>query len=397
LLSHLIGSRSFWQELCWLRTGKVNRKPKLDDPIQLFSLVEVVSTLPSGRKKCRVERAYWDEPKASTDVSYSSHPKMGGGFLPQGGGCQRGDEIEAKETELLRANPPSQDRAPDLTALDNLNEAALLHTMGMRYCGGDKEASGVESHYCTFIGQICVATNPFAPQKAWKNTFKIGDYLSSKEPVIVNKRLQPHPWAVADMAYNELVEEGKNQAVLICGESGAGKTECCKMVLEYVTNKKESTIDGIIDKLMATNDPLEAFGNAKTINNDNSSRFAKCIQIFFDAEGRLNGAEIQTSLLEKGRSCAFFQQERNFHIFYMLCYYRHEQCAPDPGEDQDTDTSDAQALLGDKTHTYLKEAKDYELIKAGAVEVDTVRPAPQLSLQIPTLTCPCRYSLALRP
>ena len=168
------------RELCWYRTGKVNRKPKLDDPIQLFSLVEVVQTLPSGRKKCRVERTYWDEPKASTDPSYSSHPAMGGGFLPQGGGCQAGDEIEVKDTELLPANPPSQDAAPDLTALDNLNEAALLHTMGMRYCGGDKEASGVESHYCTFIGQICVATNPFAPQKAWKNTFKISDYLSSK-------------------------------------------------------------------------------------------------------------------------------------------------------------------------------------------------------------------------
>jgi len=111
--------------------------------------------------------------------------------------------------------------------------------------------------------------------------------------------------------------------VLICGESGAGKTECCKFVLAYLIAKKESTVENIDGKLMATNDPLEAFGNAKTVNNDNSSRFAKCMQICLDTEGRVVGAEIQTSLLEKSRSCAFFQQERNFHILYMLPYYRH--------------------------------------------------------------------------
>ena len=271
------------REICWLRTGKTARKPKLDDPLQLFALVEVVKTLPSGRKMVRVENAYWDQPSGSA-------------FLPQGGGCANGDELEVLEAELLRANPPSQDMVADLTALENLNEAALLHTIGMRYCGGSKEASGVKSYYCTFIGQICVATNPFAPQKAWVNTFKIEDYLQSKEPVMLNKKLQPHPWCVADMAYNELLHEGKNQAVLICGESGAGKTECCKFVLAYLIAKKESTVENLADKLMATNDPLEAFGNAKTVNNDNSSRFAKCMQIYFDAEGRVIGSEVQTSL-----------------------------------------------------------------------------------------------------
>jgi myosin heavy subunit len=352
----VIAAAADQRELCWLRTGKVAKKPKLDDPLQLFALVEVIRTLPSGRKVCKVEKAYWDEPV---------------NFLPQGGGCAAGEELEVIEKELLKANPPSQDMVPDLTALENLNEAALLHTIGMRYCGGSKLKSEVESHYCTFIGQICVATNPFAPQKAWRNTFNIEDYLGSKDPVITNKKLQPHPWSVADMAYRELLEEGKNQAVLICGESGAGKTECCKFVLAYLIAKKESTVENLAEKLMATNDPLEAFGNAKTVNNDNSSRFAKCMQIFFDTEGRVIGSEVQTSLLEKGRSCAFFQQERNFHIFYMLCYYRHEPCSADPGEDQDTDTSDALDMLGEKAHKYLKEAKDYDFIAPGAVEIDT--------------------------
>jgi hypothetical protein len=242
--------------------------------------------------------------------------------------------------------------------------------MGMRYCGGDKFASGVTSYYCTFIGAICVATNPFAPQKAWKNTFKIEDYLKSEVPVMDNKKLQPHPWCVADMAYNEMLNEGNNQAVLICGESGAGKTECCKFVLAYLIAKKETTVENLDDKLMATNDPLEAFGNAKTVNNDNSSRFAKCMQICLDASGRVIGAEIQTSLLEKGRSCAFFQQERNFHILYMLPYYKFEGgCSGDDGED--TNTDDAQDMLGDKAFEHMIPADEFVCLKAGDVEVDT--------------------------
>ena len=97
----------------------------------------------------------------------------------------------------------------------------------------------------------------------------------------------------ADATSVRATGEGKNQAVLICGESGAGKTECCKFVLAYLIGKKESTVENLAEKLMDTNDPLEAFGNAKTVNNDNSSRFAKCMQICCDAEGRVIGSEIQ--------------------------------------------------------------------------------------------------------
>jgi myosin heavy subunit len=202
------------------------------------------------------------------------------------------------------------------------------------------------------------------------NTFKKEDYVSSKIPVMLNKKLQPHPWAVGDMAYRELLEEGNNQAVLICGESGAGKTECCKFVLDFLVAKKESLVENLTEKLLATNDPLEAFGNAKTVNNDNSSRFAKCMQIGLDPQGRVCGAEIQTSLLEKARSCAFFVQERNFHIFYMLSYYRHVKCSPEPGEDQDTDTSDAEDMLGPKAYKYLQTADKYNNIKQGDVISD---------------------------
>eukprot|EP01051_Picozoa_sp_SAG22_P001529 SAG22_NODE_61_length_23387_cov_34.380582_17_plen_232_part_00 len=230
----------------------------------------------------------------------------------------------------------------DLSELDNLHEAALLHTVGQRYCGGDKLGGPVDSYYCTFIGNICVAVNPFAPQQAWRNTFVLADYL--KMTTAGNgvsggkKKLQPHPWSVAELAYTELTTKKMDQAVLICGESGAGKTECCKFVLNYLINKKASTVADLAEKLMDTNDPLEAFGNAKTVrrrhwrrrrrrlcllclfvlfcsllfslspcllvslspncqslprvgtnaqvNNDNSSRFAKCMQIELDSQGR---------------------------------------------------------------------------------------------------------------
>eukprot|EP01045_Picozoa_sp_COSAG04_P026049 COSAG04_NODE_3540_length_2725_cov_1.060548_1_plen_113_part_10 len=110
----------------------------------------------------------------------------------------------------------------DLGDLDNLHEPALLHCLGQRYCGQERAtaAKGVTALYNTFIGPICVAINPFSPGGGvWKNSFKLEDYSKSKGPVMLNKKLEPHPWSVGDMAYREMLEEGKNQAVLICGES----------------------------------------------------------------------------------------------------------------------------------------------------------------------------------
>ena len=348
------------KDMVWCRCGKMAKKPKLTDPLQLYSLGEVTKVDGSGTEAnltIKIVDSYYDKPM---------------NFLPQGGGYSEGETITLKRGETFAANPPHQDMVQDLGSLDNLHEPALLHCMGMRYCGQDKNAQGVVSFYCTNIGPICCAVNPFSPAGGvWKNAYKQDEYVNSKLPVAENDKLQPHPWAVGDMAYREMLDEGKNQAVLICGESGAGKTECCKFVLAFLIAKKESTVENLAEKLMDTNDPLEAFGNAKTVNNDNSSRFAKCMQICIDSAGRVVGSEIQTSLLEKGRSCAFFQQERNFHIFYMLCYYKHEKCSPDPGEDQNTDTSDMVDMLGEKAHKYLKHAKDYNFVRPGAVEVDT--------------------------
>jgi hypothetical protein len=326
-------------------------------------VVRVEGTGPEALLTVKVVEPYWNWHDGETN------------FLPQGGGPARGDEMQVKRRECLPANPPSQDQVPDLAQLNHLHEAALLHVLGMRYCGGQKLESRVTSRYCTFIGNICVATNPFAPQGAWVNSFRIEDYLGAQPSVLAHKdRLQPHPWAVADMAYRELLDERKNQAVLICGESGAGKTECSKFVLAYLIGKKESTVPNLAEKLMDTNEPLEAFGNAKTVNNDNSSRFAKCMQIHLDREGRVLGATIQTSLLEKARACAFFQLERSFHIFYMLCYYRHVRCAPEPGEEASAasvDTSDAAEVLGPLAHRHLLPADQFTTLRPGDTCTDS--------------------------
>ena len=112
----------------------------------------------------------------------------------------------------------------------------------------------------------------------------------------------------------------------------------------------------------------------QTVNNDNSSRFAKCMQVSLDDQGRVIGAKIETSLLEKSRTCAFFRWERNFHIFYMLCYYRHSKCRPEPGEQQDTDNSDAAELLGPKAYKYLLTADSYDFTATGDTEKDEEGP-----------------------
>ena len=177
------------KDMGWVRTGKITRVSKFDDPLQLFSLVEIVRSDGVGAEAMltvKVVETYYDHPV---------------NFLPQGGGCVLGAELQVKRKDVMPANPRSQDMVADLASLNNLNEGALLHTVGMRYCGGDKVASKVTSWYCTFIGNICVATNPFAPQNAWKNTFNIEDYIAAKPDVMSCKKLQPHPWAVADMAY----------------------------------------------------------------------------------------------------------------------------------------------------------------------------------------------------
>lgn len=129
--------------------------------------------------------------------------------------------------------------------------------------------------------------------------------------------LPPHIYAIANLAYSKVIEENRNQCVLVSGESGAGKTESMKFILQYLAaiSKRPSPIQ---EQILEANPILEAFGNAKTVRNDNSSRFGKYIDIQIDTIGAMRGAKFNHYLLEKSRIVSVNRGERNYHIFYLL-------------------------------------------------------------------------------
>ena len=142
--------------------------------------------------------------------------------------------------------------------------------------------------------------------------------------VIPKSKVPPHLWAIAETAYRNMLANKKDNAMLITGESGAGKTENTKKVISYLAmvasgaSKKSEKKVSLEDQIVATNPILESYGNAKTARNDNSSRFGKFIRIFFTASGKLAGCDIVSYLLEKSRITEQQQVERSYHIFYQL-------------------------------------------------------------------------------
>jgi len=133
--------------------------------------------------------------------------------------------------------------------------------------------------------------------------------------------MPPHVFAVAESAYYNMKGYKENQCVIISGESGAGKTEAAKRIMQYIANVSEGTntsIQEIKDMVLATNPLLESFGNAKTLRNNNSSRFGKYLEIQFNSQGEPIGANVTNYLLEKSRVVGQITNERNFHIFYQF-------------------------------------------------------------------------------
>ncbi|XP_055902162.1 unconventional myosin IC isoform X1 [Eupeodes corollae] len=166
----------------------------------------------------------------------------------------------------------------------------------------------------TYIGQVLVSVNPYK---------ELPIYSENEIKQYRNRHFfeaPPHVFAVTDNAFRSLIEENKAQCVLISGESGSGKTEASKKVLQYIAaaSGHQTTIEGVKDKLLKSNPVLEAFGNAKTNRNDNSSRFGKYMDVQFDFTGVPIGGNILNYLLEKSRVVHQNNGERNFHIFYQL-------------------------------------------------------------------------------
>ncbi|XP_029018061.1 unconventional myosin-Ih [Betta splendens] len=193
----------------------------------------------------------------------------------------------------------------DFVLLDETTEAAFLSNLRKRFCN---------DLIYTYVGTLLVSVNPYKALDIY-NQKQMDLYMG------VNFfELPPHIYALADNAYHTMLTEFNNHFILISGESGAGKTEASKKILQYYAVSCPSTtlLNTVRDKMLMSNPVLEAFGNAKTLKNDNSSRFGKYMDIQFDSQGDTVGGHILNYLLEKSRVVHQNHGERNFHIFYQL-------------------------------------------------------------------------------
>lgn len=211
-----------------------------------------------------------------------------------------GKVLTVNSKNLVPANPDILDGVDDLMQLSYLNEPSVLYNLQYRYN---------RDIIYTKAGPVLVAVNPFKKVPLYGN-----DYIEAYKRKSVES---PHVYAIADTAMREMIRDEVNQSIIISGESGAGKTETAKIAMQYLAALGGGS--GIEYEILKTNPILEAFGNAKTLRNNNSSRFGKLIEIHFSETGKLSGAEIQTFLLEKSRVVQQSEGERSYHIFYQLC------------------------------------------------------------------------------
>uniref|UniRef100_A0A8B9L2W2 Myosin, heavy chain 11b, smooth muscle n=1 Tax=Astyanax mexicanus TaxID=7994 RepID=A0A8B9L2W2_ASTMX len=218
-----------------------------------------------------------------------------------------GSKITVHKDNIQKMNPPKFSKAEDMAALTCLNEASVLHNLRERYFSG---------LIYTYSGLFCVVVNPYKMLPIYSE--KIIEMYKGKK----RHEVPPHIYSVTDNAYRNMMQ-GNDNFLLRVGESGAGKTENTKKVIQYLavvasSHKGKKDTGSLEKQLLQANPILEAFGNAKTIKNDNSSRFGKFIKINFDLAGYIVGANIETYLLEKSRCIRQAKIERSFHIFYYM-------------------------------------------------------------------------------
>ncbi|CAO3660687.1 unnamed protein product [Umbelopsis vinacea] len=217
--------------------------------------------------------------------------------------------VRASETHKM--NPPKFDQVDDVAELSFLNEPSVVHNFKMRY---------LSNNIYTYSGLFLVAINPYKRLPIYT------DHVVKMYKGRKRGEVPPHIFATADLAYYDMLQDQENQSILITGESGAGKTENTKIVIQYLASiagegrSANKSADGLEQQILQANPILEAFGNAQTIRNNNSSRFGKFIRIEFNMQGQIAGANIEWYLFEKSRVHQQSPRERNYHIFYQLMH-----------------------------------------------------------------------------
>ncbi|KAF3858547.1 hypothetical protein F7725_011748 [Dissostichus mawsoni] len=244
---------------------------------------------------------------------------------------------QEQEASLRIMHPTSVEGVDDMIKLGDMTEAGLLRNLLLRHKRG---------LIYTYTGSVLVAVNPYQDFPFYSGD-QVGLYHGRKLG-----ELPPHIFAIAESCYCNMMRHLRNQCCIISGESGAGKTETTKLILQYLAAiSGELSEQQIEQQILESNPILEAFGNAKTIRNDNSSRFGKYLEIFFNKKGVIEGARVEQYLLEKSRVCHQALEERNYHVFYCML---------------------AGATAEEKKTLNLGDAKEYKFLsKGGCIQCDS--------------------------
>ncbi|XP_072432083.1 myosin-IIIa isoform X2 [Chiloscyllium punctatum] len=216
----------------------------------------------------------------------------------------RHERIHTKKGQGMKSNPISNlVNTDDLATLEVLDENTVTEQLQKRYS---------EEQIYTYVGDILIAVNPFQKLNIY-STEHSRQYIAAKHTAN-----PPHIFAVADTAYQAMVTYNSDQCIVISGESGAGKTESTHFLVEQLTVLGKTNNRMLQEKILQVNNLLEAFGNACTVINNNSSRFGKYLEMRFTSGGTVMGAQISEYLLEKSRVIHQAPGEKNFHIFYYI-------------------------------------------------------------------------------
>uniref|UniRef100_A0A8B9ZFF5 Myosin heavy chain 10 n=1 Tax=Anas platyrhynchos TaxID=8839 RepID=A0A8B9ZFF5_ANAPL len=284
-------------------------KPLSEDPERYLFVDRAVIYNPATQADWTAKKLVWIPSERHGFEAASIKEEKGDEVLVEL--AENGKKALVNKDDIQKMNPPKFSKVEDMAELTCLNEASVLHNLKDRYYSG---------LIYTYSGLFCVVINPYKNLPIYSENI-IEMYRGKKR-----HEMPPHIYAISESAYRCMLQDREDQSILCTGESGAGKTENTKKVIQYLAHvasshkgRKDHNIPGELERqLLQANPILESFGNAKTVKNDNSSRFGKFIRINFDVTGYIVGANIETYLLEKSRAVRQAKDERTFHIFYQL-------------------------------------------------------------------------------